>query len=56
MSISPKDIKLELNALQRPLQLGPTKLANRVVMSSLTRSRGYPEDMVNDVVVECRVP
>ncbi|KAF9224369.1 FMN-linked oxidoreductase [Gyrodon lividus] len=38
--------------LLRPLQIGPHRLKNRVVMSALTRSRSVPTNVPNDLNLE----
>lgn len=38
--------------LAKPFKLGNVEVKNRIVMSSITRTRGTPVDHVNDTVVE----
>ncbi|KZP11969.1 flavo protein NADH-dependent oxidoreductase [Athelia psychrophila] len=52
MSIQPSDIGLPLKALREEITLGALTLKNRVIMSSLTRSRSDPVDVANDLNVE----
>ncbi|KZP34343.1 FMN-linked oxidoreductase [Athelia psychrophila] len=52
MSIQPSDIGLPLKALREEVTLGSVTLKNRIIMSSLTRSRSEPVDVANDLNVE----
>ncbi|KAF7983274.1 hypothetical protein HWV62_22916 [Athelia sp. TMB] len=52
MSIQPSDVTLPLKALRQELTLGAVHLKNRVLMSSLTRSRSTPIDVANEFNVE----
>ncbi len=42
----------DLTPLFEPLQLGALKLANRIVMAPMTRSRAAPGDLPNDLMVD----
>ncbi|KZP12209.1 FMN-linked oxidoreductase, partial [Athelia psychrophila] len=52
MSIQPSDIGLPLKNLREEITLGALTLKNRIIMSSLTRSRSDPVDVANDLNVE----
>jgi 2,4-dienoyl-CoA reductase-like NADH-dependent reductase (Old Yellow Enzyme family) len=53
MSIKPEEVKQTFKSLQKPLKLNDDlTLRNRLIMASLTRSRGVPEDYVNKWAVE----
>ncbi|KZP34339.1 FMN-linked oxidoreductase [Athelia psychrophila] len=52
MSVQPSDIGLPLKALREEVTLGSVTLKNRIIMSSLTRSRSEPVDVANDFNVE----
>lgn len=38
--------------LLEPLKLGPSLIKNRIVMGPLTRSRAFPTNVPNDVMLE----